>query len=198
MEVCVPDDVMDNAQLVLRDTGLFEIQDYVDINAHNEYKSCFSRLQTTGWLPRPVSFVILPTSFCGLQPLDTCAFRPCANTIPESEFSKEILEAVGEEDVATFPFPCLAPFIAGLVQRYLETSDDMAAVAVEHLVDGLDLSEAWCNQHLSATSSEVKEFVDRLIRGKKSRIAYYQDNEVTCMIANEEQARRLFRIPGYQ
>lgn len=189
---------MDNAQIVLKQTGLFEIEGYADINAHNEYKSGFSRLKTTAWLPRPVSFVILPASFCGLQPLDTCAFRPCEDVQTDYEFSKEILEAIGKEDVATFQFPRLAPFVTGLVKRYLETGDDMAAVAVEHLVDGLNLSEAWCNQNLSATSSEVTEFVERLIRGKKSRIAYYQDNKVTCMISDEKQASRLFRIPGYQ
>lgn len=199
VEICVPDDAVGDVSTILSYTGLFKKEGYKNLNAHNEYKSGCLRLVTTAWLHRPVSFVVFPASFYGLQPLDAHTFRPCEHVKSDSEFSKEILDTVHERDVRNWRFPRLAPYIASLAKRYLETGDDMAAMAVEHLVDGLDLSETWYDQQMDKeTPMEVTGFVTRLIRGKKSRIAYYQEHKVTCMIADEEQASKLTRIPGYQ
>lgn len=196
MEFCVPDEVVDNASVILTETGLVKKDPYAEIHVHNEYKSTFPRLTTTGWLPRPVTFVIFPASICGLQPIQMHSFRPVDYFQSDSEFSKEILQGIDAEDLKTMSFPRLAPFITSLTTRYLELGDDMAAAAVEHLVDGLNLSDAWCVKALASASLEVIEFVQERIRGKKSRIDYYQDNTVTCMIADEDQAKRVERIPG--
>lgn len=99
VEICVPDQIVDDASLTLTETGLFENNSYSDIHAHNEYKFRFLRLITTDWLARPVSFVIFPASFCGLQPLDTHAFRPVDYTLSASEFSKEIPDSIHKEDL---------------------------------------------------------------------------------------------------
>lgn len=198
VEMCVRDQDVENASLALTETGLYKIEPYKDIHAHNEYKIRFSRLTTTGWLPHQVSFVIFPASFCGLHPLETHVFRPGDYAQPGSQLSKEILDSISEDDVKSWYFPRLTPFVTGLVKRYLETGDDMAAAAVEHLVDGLNLSDAWCGSRLYSASPGITEFFQRLVNGKKSRIAYYQDNTVTCMIADKEQANRVTRIPGYE
>lgn len=197
MEFCVADEAVDDASVILTETGLVKTDPYADIHLYNEYKSKFPRLTTTSWLPDPITFVIFPASVCGLQPLETHAFRPGDYIMPDSEFSKEILEDLDAEDLRNMLFPRLAPFMTSLAKRYLEWGDDMAAAAVEHLVDGLDISDAWCTTQLHSVSPDVLEFVQERIRGKKSRIAYYQDNTVTCMIVDEEQAKRVSTIPGY-
>lgn len=133
-----------------------------------------------------------------MQPLSTHVFRPVDNLQSDSAFSKEILQDIEADDLKTMSFSHLAPFLTSLTKRYLELDDDMAAGAVEHIVDGLDLSDDWCAQHLDSASLEVVEFVRGRIRGKKSRIAYYQDNTATCMLADNEEAERVSKIPGYQ
>lgn len=177
----------------------YEKDPYAELHLYNEYKSTFPRLTTTGWLARPFSFVIFPASICRLQPLATHAFRPVDSLQADSAFSKNILQDFEADDLKAMTFPRLAPFLTSLTRRYLELDDDnMAACAVEHIVEGLDLSDDWCTQHLDSASPEVVDFVRGRIRGKKARIAYYQDNAVTCMLASEEEAKRASRIPGYQ
>lgn len=198
MEFCVPDEAVDNASVVLIETGLVKTDPYADIHLYNEYKSKFPRLTTTSWLPHPITFVVFPASVCGLQPLETHAFQPRDYIKSDSEFSKEILEGIEAQDLKTMSFPHLAPFITSLTSRYLNLGDDMAAAAVEHIVDGLNISESWCLKQLHSASPQVLGFVQELIRGKKSRIAYYQDNTVTCMLADEEQAIKVTKIPGYE
>lgn len=198
VEISVPDDRHEDVSAILVQTGLFKRDDYTEINPHIEYKCGFPRLSTSEWLALPVSFVIFPASFCGLEPLDVNTVRPAECAQGSFVFSGEMLDSIPRDDIKTFCFPRLAPFIKGLAERYLYKSDDMAAVAAEHLVDGMNLSKPWCDEQLHAASPEVVDFVESLIRGKQSRIAYYQDNTVTCMVVDEEQASKLPHIPGYK
>lgn len=72
----------------------------------------------------------------------------------------------------------------------------MAAMAIDGLIDGMDLDEQWCMQHVTGLSPAITEYLLSRVRGKLRRIDYYQDNTVTCIIADEDERWRLLKVPG--
>jgi hypothetical protein len=113
-------------------------------------------------------------------------------------YSSQITDSIPASDVSTFPIPRLSPFLMGLCQRYLKFNDDIAMIAAEQLVDGMDLDEDWCEKHLSTASLEIQQLVARLVDEKRSRLDDFSGYTVTCFVANDADAERLRRIPGYE
>jgi len=70
-------------------------------------------------------------------------------------------------------------------------------MAAESLVDGLDLDYNWCQENL-ADLPDVLTFALTLVEGKRTRVFDPSLGQVTCFIANKEEARRLHEIPGVQ
>lgn len=110
--------------------------------------------------------------------------------------SKEI--RLNQDDIPSLHFPRLGPLLKGLATRFLDTRDDVAMMAVEQLVDGMDLDEAWVEKQLGGCSATVIDLVIGRVRGKKSRIDYYMENKITCFVFDEEEAEKVRLIPGYE
>lgn len=87
--------------------------------------------------------------------------------------------------------------MVGLCQGYLDTKNVAEMVEIQHLVDGMDLDEGWCDRNLNHANPGVLAIVSGLIAGKASRINPPTDNIVTCSVPNED-AVKVRRIPGYQ
>lgn len=71
-------------------------------------------------------------------------------------------------------------------------------IAVEQLVDGMNLDDDWCEKNLCNASLKVHQLATRVVAGKQSRLDDFSNNTVTCFIANAGEAERLRRIPGYE
>jgi len=180
---------------VLCSTGLFEQLEYADeYNNYTEYKRGFPRLQTTTWVYPRQSFIVFSAAFFGLEPIRNVLIH--SNTNQEIHISKEVTELT-REDLINLPLPRLAPFLLGLAKKYLDTSDDMAMIAAEQLVDGTNLDELWIREHSRGAEKAVVDLITRLILSKKSRLDYFSENKVTCFIYDEKEAADVKLIPGF-
>lgn len=197
VEICVPRSKVQVAADLLCSTGLFEPieADDKDLNNYTEYQRSVTRLMTTFGISPEEAVLIFPADHFGLDPIEDVLMAPLGNR--RTHVSKEILE-LGAESVSCLPFPRLAPFLAGQAQRFLETSDDMAMVAVEQLVDGMDLDERWVQKHLKGCTDLLTQLVLRRVQTKKGRIDYFSDNKITCFISSREEADAVRLIPGYE
>lgn len=112
--------------------------------------------------------------------------------------SRQVLDILPSAKVADVPMPRFPPSLAGLRQRFLSAEDDIAMIAVEQLVDGMDLVNAWLERNLSTAPLEIRQLVSRLSLGKKSRIDVFWDNSITCFIATAADANLVRQIPDYE
>ncbi|KAK7408612.1 hypothetical protein QQX98_009214 [Neonectria punicea] len=186
VEICVPKSSAQVAPGLLCSTGLFEpVEIDNDLNNFTEYQRSIPRVMTTSWISPAQAVLIFPADFFGLGPIQKALIAPLGNR--RTHTSREIL-ALGADSVSSLPFPRLAPFLTGLAQRFLDTRDDMAMIAVEQLVDGMDLDEKWVQEHFEGCSDLVTTLVLQQVRGKQGRIDYFSDNKITCFISNKEEA----------
>ncbi|POR34322.1 Uncharacterized protein TPAR_05469 [Tolypocladium paradoxum] len=196
LEICVADSSSLVAAGILCSTGLFEPCEMdIDFNNYTEYKRGFPRVRTTCWTYPPQIMVIFPATFFGLEPIEKALAPTFAHR--KIHISKEIPE-LSQEDAANLPLPRLAPLLSGLAKRFLDAGDDMAMIAVEQLVDGMNLDEAWAEKSLRESDAALQDLIMTQIRGKKSRIDYFSENKITCFINDEEEADNVRLIPGFE
>jgi hypothetical protein len=72
----------------------------------------------------------------------------------------------------------------------------LSAIAAEQLVDGMNLDEDWCSNHISQERHKELNFALQLVAGKDSRISDFTTNTITDFIASQEEAEMLHKIPG--
>ena len=199
-EICVPAAMASTAAEALCATGLWRPCPFDDssFNLFTEYKRGSIRLRTTQWAPVPLFFLIFADEVYGLDPLETNSVL-----VPESGevvASSQIVGSLGGDDpkrsLSGLRFPRLPPLFRGLARKFLKTGDDMAMIAIEQLVDGMDLDQDWCKRHLSSAETGVQELAAELVRQKSDRLDEFNGNTVTCFIATPEEADRLRRIVG--
>ncbi|KAM0738988.1 hypothetical protein ACQRIT_006725 [Beauveria bassiana] len=89
--------------------------------------------------------IIFTANVYGLEPLEQKALQSRGI---DGGISKEIAD-IPLEEIATLPLPRLAPFLAGLATKFILTQDDNAMIAVEQLVDGMNLDESWVDSQLT-------------------------------------------------
>ena len=196
LEICVPEASSLVAADLLCSTGLFEpLEQDKEFNNYTEYKRGFPRVRTTSWTHPLQTTVIFPATFFGLDPIEKVLVPPFADR--SIYFSKEITN-LGAQDIAALPLPRLAPLLRGLAKRYLDTKDDVSMIAVEQLVDGMNLDAAWAESNLEGSEVALLDLVTDQIDGKKSRIDYFSDNKVTCFISDEDEAKNVRFIPGFE
>ncbi len=124
------------------------------------------------------------------------------NIVPQSlhqqhsEYSSELLDLIPEDRITSLPFPFLGPLLSSCSQKYTSSQDVIPAMAVDGLVDGMDLDESWCERNLINTEPKSLEHVLSRVRSRSSRIDYFSPNTITCIIANSEERDRLFDVPG--
>ncbi|KAG6001468.1 hypothetical protein E4U21_004300 [Claviceps maximensis] len=196
LEICVPKSSSFVAAGLLCSTGLFrpsELQS--DFNCYSEFKRGIPRVQTTSWcLPQTV--LIFDGAFYGFECIEDVRVAHSAdNCDRETHTSKEL--QLSRDEMTSLPFPRLAPLLRGVARRWLDTKDDVAKIAVEQLVDGMDLDEAWMEKHLGGCDAPLLDLVRGRITSKKRRIDYFMDHKITCYIFDEEEAQRVKFIPGY-
>ncbi|TVY83018.1 hypothetical protein LSUE1_G002428 [Lachnellula suecica] len=199
LEICVPENLVQKASAILRDTGLFGFDDIPDFDNYNEYKRGFPRLRSSPWISPASNFLILADTSYGLAPLID-HIVPRENSSSDPEFSSQILGMVSAAELKGLPMPRLPSLIVGLCQKYLQSYDDIAMIAAEQLVDGMNLDESWCerNLHPSKITPEARQLATRLAAGRISRLDEFSENTITCFIADESEAKRLQKIPGYE
>ncbi|KAM0670729.1 hypothetical protein ACQRIU_001124 [Beauveria bassiana] len=133
--------------------------------------------------------IIFTANVYGLEPLEQKALQSRGI---DGGISKEIAD-IPLEEIATLPLPRLAPFLAGLATKFILTQDDNAMIAVEQLVDGMNLDESWVDSQLTDCPQAVRDMITGLINGKQCRIDYFSDNQVTCFIRDEAEAAHVSR-----
>ncbi|XWW95811.1 hypothetical protein V2A60_003779 [Cordyceps javanica] len=129
----------------------------------------------------------------GLQPLEESIVRPREK---DCHFSKEV-EELSAEEMAVLTLPRLAPFLAGLAAKFLFAKDDVAMIAVQELIDGMDLDESWVSSRLQDCEPAVRRLILQEIDGKPFRMDHFSENEVTCFIRDQEEATHVKLITGY-
>jgi hypothetical protein len=167
-----------------------------DFDVFTQHMRGIPRLRPTLWCTTSLAVIISPDSRLGLQPLEkTVAWRQ--DLASDAPCSAHILDVIPWADVPTLPVPYLAPLFVGLCGRYLKTGDDVAMMAAEQLVDGMDLDEAWYSRNISSVDPEVEKLSRQLIKGKAARLDDFSGNLITCFVASEAEAKRLRKIPGF-
>lgn len=198
IEICVPGLLLNKAALVLCETGLFEPENLTSFDLYNEYKRGCPRLRPSSWISPPCTLVLFSDTRCGLDPL-LQNILDCKTVPPEPICSAQIMDFIPAYELWHIPLPRLPPLFGGLCQRFLDTRDDIAMIAAEQLVDGMDLDDGWCERNFGGNSNlEVFHLAIGLVAGKHSRIDDFSENMVTCFIPNDEEARRVRQIPGYE
>jgi hypothetical protein len=194
LELCVPEDDLHTATAIFESTGLLEKADEVDHNLYTEYKRGYPRFQIC---PGAGFYVVLFTDkHCHLDPLQQhIVFQ--GEIQNAAGYSREIIDSISPDQIASLPFPRLAPFFKGFCSTYIATQEGTAAIAAELLVDGMDVDEEWCHAHLSTLERDELNFALRLVRGKRSRIPDFSSNEVTCFITDYTEAWQLQKVPGF-
>ncbi|KAI0474008.1 ser/Thr protein phosphatase [Xylariaceae sp. FL0804] len=199
LELCVPKSSSLVAPGLLCSTGLFEpFERDDDYNNYTEYKRGFPHVRTTSWSHPQQTIVFFPAARFGLDPVEKILIRPFTTPVSGQQIgiSKEVSD-MSPHDLANLPLPCLTPLLIGLARRYLSTRDDIAMIAVEQLIDGMNLDEAWSEKHLAGVEDAVRALINTQIGSKGSRIDYFSDNKITCFINDESEAHSLRLIPGF-
>jgi hypothetical protein len=169
MEICVPDTSVLIGRYLISQFRLFESLQIENFDNYDENKRGCPRLQWTSCITPPCTLSLLSDKSYGLEPL--------ANNLVSHKdvssgryYSRQVLDILPSAKVADLPMPRFPPFLAGLRQRFLSAEDDIAMIAVEQLVDGMDLVNDWLERNLSTAPLEIRQLVSRLSLGKKSRI----------------------------
>ena len=112
------------------------------------------------------------------------------------EYSQEILEYMSPDDLRSLRVPCLAQLLLACCRRYVKDGDDMGAIGMEQLIDGMDLDMPWLATYLPGMRDHEIAQVGSFIAGKESRAQDVSPSHVTCFIPTDEEARRVRSIPG--
>lgn len=184
---------MRKAAQILASLPLFEGAPTKDFNLYTEYQRGFPRFRYLH--QQRINVTLFSDEFLHLDPLDHSVIPPSAHR-QGIQYSKEFEDYFPVEEIASLPIPRLRPFFAGACRRYQEHHDDISGMAVEQLIDGMDLNEAWCRQTISEDRPQDLEFALARLRGKASRTADSFLNKYTCFIADEAEARVVHGIPG--
>ncbi|KAK2797611.1 hypothetical protein FQN50_009124 [Emmonsiellopsis sp. PD_5] len=195
LELCVRvNDLKAAASIFESKKALLEKADEIDHNLYTEYKRGFPRFR---FRSEPSFCIVLFTDqYCHLDPLHEHVVSHQEHQ-DAKEYSQEILDSVSADQIAALPLPRFAPLFLGFCRTYIETQEVTAAIAAELLVDGMNIDGEWCRTHFHSPQSDELNFALRLVRGKRSRIADFSLNEVTCFIADHQEAQRIRKIPGF-
>jgi hypothetical protein len=138
---------------------------------------------------------LLPDEVYGIQLLRN-TIDPSEHQRSDPYYSKEVLDVLSPDAIASIRFPSLGAFLGALCSRYIQSRDTMYAISAEQLVDGMDIDTAWCHLQLTQLSPVEKQFISDLIEGKRGRMDDFSENEITCYVADIQHATSLRQIPG--
>ncbi|KAK7544376.1 uncharacterized protein J3D65DRAFT_17172 [Phyllosticta citribraziliensis] len=201
VELCVPHTSFEEACSILESSYPCEPDELESFDLYTEYKQGWPRFRPTATTDATTSptfgIVVFSDKYMKLDPLDQ-AIVPRTRALKEKSYSSQILESISARDVHLFPMPKLPRLMTSLCERYLESGDVMARIAIEQLVDGMDPDEAWCERNMSSAADEAQQLVLSIVQRKKFRIDDFSGKTITCFIADQEEVPRLHGIPGYE
>jgi hypothetical protein len=165
-----------------------------EFDLFTEYKKGFPRLLSTSGTDQTHALILFPDTYYGLDPLEESIV--CHDKAPYiAPYSRQILDLVTNDEIKYLPLPRLTPFLIDLCRRFLELNDGMVRIAVEQLVDGMDLDEPWVKANLNNTRPEVLQLTMILVSEKSSSCDEFLDSPVTCFIPNREEVESLSTDP---
>ncbi|KAL4945755.1 hypothetical protein BDV06DRAFT_184096 [Aspergillus oleicola] len=164
IEICVPESSLSEAVSTLCFAAEFEEVEMDDYDLFTEYKRGFPTLKAPG---SSLQLVVFPDSHFGLSNLADHILPPEERL--SSTRGDQILDLVPREDIQHLPVPRLSPFFTGLCSRYFDLNDCMARIAVEQLVDGMDLDDSWVQTNLIGEMPRVQELASQLVAEKAFR-----------------------------
>jgi hypothetical protein len=194
IEICVPANHLPEAvEILLTKCRLLKISAILKEDIFTDYKKKFPRF---AFQEGPnMQLTLLLDEVYGFQSLDTTTI-PDDRQHSDSYYSKEILDVLSPDAVASLPFPSLGAFLRGLCSRYIQSRDVVYAMAAEQLVDGMDIDTAWCHVHLAHLSHVEQQFASDMIAGKRGRMDDFSENKITCYVADIQDATNIRQIPG--
>ncbi|EGX95924.1 hypothetical protein CCM_00578 [Cordyceps militaris CM01] len=194
LEFCVSRGYLVLAAAKLCLSGNFEPCDpEPTINNYTEYKRGFPRLRTTFLPDRQQTIIIFTAHVYGLEPL---AEKTLTIRAPDCHVSKE-MDGFNAEEMAAMTLPRLAPYLRGQAAKFLSTRDDMAMIAVEELIDGMDLDEGWVSDQLQDCEPAARSLILQNIANKPFRMDHFSENTITCFVRDKEEAEYVKSIAGY-
>ena len=175
------------------ETKLFEPADEHTFNVYTEYRRGLPRFR---FINSATAYVVLFPDGPSKPGSTVGNIIPRSLHQSSSEYSSELLDLIPEDRISSLPLPFLGPLLSDYCQKYLMSKDDMAAIAVEGLVDGMDLDDAWCARNLTNLEPRGQQYVSSVIRRKAARMDDFSPNTITCIIANDGERERLLKVPG--
>ncbi|EEP77651.1 predicted protein [Uncinocarpus reesii 1704] len=198
IEICVPEcDLPITASQLASYADVFRSHPWPDeASCNTDYLRPYPRFQAfiEG---QSFSVIVLPDTFYHLDPLRNNIVQIQTYPLDQIRFSRQFDFSKNLDTLSSIPVPRLATLLQGAAQRYLESKEYAMAVCVEELVDGMNLDETWCLNHLDTEKNKVVECILDRIASKGSRISEFQPGNITCFVETEEEARDLRMIPGY-
>ncbi|KAL4918675.1 hypothetical protein BDW62DRAFT_210294 [Aspergillus aurantiobrunneus] len=191
LELCVPETSLSEAISIVCSTGVFRRVEILDYDLFTEYKRGFPTFETPNLGLR---LLLFPDYYFGLSPLHQ-------NIVPNDErlsgtCSEQILDLFSRGEIQNLPVPRLPVFFIGLCLRFVETNDCMARIAVEQLVDGMNLDGDWIESNLGGATLEVRELAAQLVAEKTSRYDGNMDLEPMSSGLGDARMQDLRLIPG--
>lgn len=176
---------------ILCSTGELEREELTSYDIFTEYKRGFPAFKAPNIGLR---LLLFPDSYFGLSPLRQ-------NIVPDDErlsttCSEQILDLVPQSEIQHLPVPRLPAFFIGLCLMFFELNDCMARIAVEQLVDGMDLDDDWIESNLGGATFKVRELAAQLVAEKTSRYDENMDLEVMHFESRLSRKQDLSLIPG--
>lgn len=131
--------------------------------------------------------LVLPDTLYHLDPLPNNIVQIQTYPSDQIRFSRQLDYSKDLNALSSIPIPRLATLLQGASQRYLESKVYAMAVCVEELVDGMNLDEAWCLDHLDTRKHRVMEFIlDRMA----SKYLVYPNFNQTISPSSSKQKRK--------
>lgn len=165
-----------------------EVKDY---DLFTEYKRGFPTFKASNTSLR---LIVFPDTHFGIAPLRQ-------SIVPSDErastaCSKQILDLVPQCEVQDLPIPRLPNLFTGLCSRLFESGNLMARIAVEQLVDGMNLDDDWIESNLGGATIKVRNLAAQLVLEKGFR--HEEDMALGAMHSDFDAIRMqdLSSIPG--
>lgn len=162
-----------------------------EFDLFTEYKRGFPTFKTPN---NGLRLLLFSDSYFGLSPLHQ-------NIVPDDErlsttCSEQILDLVPRDEIQHLPVPRLPAFFIGLCSKFFESNDCMARIAVEQLMDGMDLDDDWIARNLGDTTVKVRELATQLVAEKTLRYAENMGLEAALPELGVSRMQDLSSIPG--
>ncbi|KAJ5342829.1 hypothetical protein N7541_011953 [Penicillium brevicompactum] len=164
IEICVPELSLPEVASKVVSTTEFTRVEVEDYDLFTEYKRGFQAFKAPN---DDLRLIIFADSHFGIAPLRQSSVL--SDERVSTACSTQILGLVPQCEIRDIPVPRLSHLFTGLCLRFFESGDVMARIAVEQLVDGMDLDDEWIKRNLDDTKTKVRDLATQLVTEKVSR-----------------------------